>query len=162
MADTIDTLITGIQTSKGNIATAIENKGVTVPSGTKLAGMATLINQISVMHGPNVSVDGNIAAFDGTGGDTLKDSGIASTSIVTTGDDQTINSDKTIAYGKKIIFADNTMGSDPELKSGTIGAGGPAVELTGTGLILNNLKMSGGIYTTSNTNYKLVFPDTTS
>ena len=65
MADTIDTLITGIQTSKGNIATAIENKGVTVPSGTKLAGMATLINQISVMHGPSSSTDGNIAAFDG-------------------------------------------------------------------------------------------------
>ena len=47
--DTIDTLITGIATSKSNIASAIEGKGVTVPSGTKLAGMASLINSIQTM-----------------------------------------------------------------------------------------------------------------
>ena len=83
MADTINTLINGIESSKSDIADAIGNKGVTVPSGTKLAGMASLINQISTMHGPAESTDGNLAAFDGEGGDTLKDSGINMANVVT-------------------------------------------------------------------------------
>ena len=38
--------ITRITTAKSDIATAITNKGVTVPSGTKLDGMAALIGSI--------------------------------------------------------------------------------------------------------------------
>ncbi len=83
MADTINTLINGIENSKGDIADAIENKGVTVPSGTKLSGMANLIGQIPVMRGPESSTDGNLAVFDGIGGDTLKDSGIGMANVVT-------------------------------------------------------------------------------
>lgn len=38
--------ITRLETAKSDIATAITNKGVTVPSGTKLDGMAALIGSI--------------------------------------------------------------------------------------------------------------------
>ena len=38
--------ITRLTTAKSDIATAITNKGVTVPSGTKLDGMAALIGNI--------------------------------------------------------------------------------------------------------------------
>lgn len=38
--------ITRLNTAKSNIATAITNKGVTVPFGTTLDGMATLIDGI--------------------------------------------------------------------------------------------------------------------
>jgi hypothetical protein len=43
----IATDITRLQGAKNDIGTAIAAKGVTVPSGTKLDGMATLIGQIS-------------------------------------------------------------------------------------------------------------------
>ena len=39
--------ITRLTTAKSDISTAITNKGVTVPSGTKLDGMAALIDSIS-------------------------------------------------------------------------------------------------------------------
>ena len=39
--------ITRLATAKSDISTAITNKGVTVPSGTKLDGMAALIDSIS-------------------------------------------------------------------------------------------------------------------
>src|SRR5574344_1336695 len=39
--------ITRLTTAKSDIATAITNKGVTVPSSTKLDGMAALIGNIS-------------------------------------------------------------------------------------------------------------------
>ena len=38
--------ITRLENAKSDIATAITNKGVTVPSGTKLDGMAVLIGSI--------------------------------------------------------------------------------------------------------------------
>jgi hypothetical protein len=40
--------ITRISNAKSAIGTAISGKGVTVPSGTKIDGMATLIGQISL------------------------------------------------------------------------------------------------------------------
>lgn len=43
----VETEITRISGAKSDIATAITNKGVTVPSGTKLDGMAALIDSIS-------------------------------------------------------------------------------------------------------------------
>ena len=52
-----------------------------MPENTKLAGLAGLVNQIPVMHGPATSVDGDLAVFVGTGGDTLGDSGIAASAI---------------------------------------------------------------------------------
>ena len=42
----IQSEITRLETAKSDIATAITNKGVTVPSGTKLDGMAALIGSI--------------------------------------------------------------------------------------------------------------------
>jgi hypothetical protein len=171
MADTINTLITGIESSKEDIATSIEGKGVTVPSGTKLADMSSLIDQISIMHGPASSVDGNLAAFDGTSGDTLKDSGIAASAIAldtnvvhkgtsSTASNEDIYGTKTFKSGG-VAFASSGAGSDPVLQSGIIGAGGKAVELTGTGLVVSNIKMSGGFYTPNNGNAKVLLPDTT-
>ena len=43
----IQSEVTRLSGAKSSIATAIENKGVTVPSGTKLDGMPALINSIS-------------------------------------------------------------------------------------------------------------------
>lgn len=49
----VQTEINRISSAKSAISTAIANKGVTVPSGTKIDGMATLIGQIS--SGTNTS-----------------------------------------------------------------------------------------------------------
>lgn len=46
--------ITRLETAKSNIASAIGAKGVTVPSGTKLDGMATLIGNISAAADPKL------------------------------------------------------------------------------------------------------------
>lgn len=43
--------LTRIQNAKNSISSAITNKGVTVPSGTKLDGMAALIGQIETGGG---------------------------------------------------------------------------------------------------------------
>lgn len=43
----IKTEITRLQNAKASIKTAIEGKGVTVPDGTKLDGMAALVDSIS-------------------------------------------------------------------------------------------------------------------
>ena len=43
----IKTEITRLQNAKTSIKTAIEGKGVTVPDGTKLDGMAALVDSIS-------------------------------------------------------------------------------------------------------------------
>lgn len=48
--------ITNIETAKTNIKTAIQNKGVTVPSTAKLADYPTYINQISGASQPAVSI----------------------------------------------------------------------------------------------------------
>lgn len=109
MADTIGTLINGIESSKSDIADAIGNKGVTVPSGTKLAGMASLINQIPTMHGPAESTDGNLAAFDGEGGDTLKDSGIAMTNVATQSGNNTFSGSTTFTGSVTFDTSDNNV-----------------------------------------------------
>ena len=49
----IQTEITRIESAKTAIATAIEGKGVTVPEGTKLDGMAALVEAISAGGGMN-------------------------------------------------------------------------------------------------------------
>ena len=46
--------ITRLETAKSDIATAITNKGVTVPSGTKLDGMAALIGSIESGGAPSL------------------------------------------------------------------------------------------------------------
>ena len=43
--------IARLNTAKGDIAAAITNKGVSVPTGTKLDGMAALINGIETFSG---------------------------------------------------------------------------------------------------------------
>lgn len=50
----IQSEITRLETAKTNIASAIGAKGVTVPSGTKLDGMATLIGNISAAADPKL------------------------------------------------------------------------------------------------------------
>ena len=50
----IQTEITRIESAKTALATAIEGKGVTVPEGTKLDGMAALIEAISAGGGDYV------------------------------------------------------------------------------------------------------------
>ena len=47
----VQTEITRIESAKTSIATAIEGKGVTVPEGTKLDGMAALIESIEASGG---------------------------------------------------------------------------------------------------------------
>ena len=49
----VQTEITRIESAKTAIATAIEGKGVTVPEGTKLDGMAALVEAISAGGGMN-------------------------------------------------------------------------------------------------------------
>ena len=49
----VQTEITRIESAKTAIATAIEGKGVTVPTGTKLDGMAALVEAISAGGGMN-------------------------------------------------------------------------------------------------------------
>ena len=148
MADTIGTLIDGIANSKSDIADAIENKGVTVPSGTKLAGMASLINQISTMHGPASSVDGNLAAFDGTSGDTLKDSGIAASSIALDSNvvhrtgDEPVTGIKTFDGNGEIRFQTSSQsayyGSIKETSSDTLEIRDATVNLKGYKAVVGN------------------------
>lgn len=116
----------------------------------------------------DVGVTLNSTATSGvtSNADVLKVSNTSSDSkevhIVTTDTAQTITGQKTIAYSNKLTFASSSPSvSDPTFKAGIISAGGPAVELTGTGLIVSNLKMSGGFYTPDNGNARLLLPDTT-
>ena len=81
----IQTEITRLEGAKSDIATAIANKGVTVPDGTLLDGMAALIGQISSGGGlPAEIVAGdtpvicNAGAYQGTG-TSLTDTGLSIT-----------------------------------------------------------------------------------
>lgn len=57
--------ITRIANAKNDIATAIANKGVTVPNGTKIDGMATLIDSISTSQPePEPAVDDDVIFID--------------------------------------------------------------------------------------------------
>lgn len=69
----IATEITRLQTAKSNLKTSIENKGVTVPSATKLDGFAALVDQISTGSTPNiqalsVTANGTYTASGGVDG----------------------------------------------------------------------------------------------
>lgn len=69
----IATEITRLQTAKSNLITSIENKGVTVPSATKLDGFAALVDQISTGSTPNiqalsVTANGTYTASGGVDG----------------------------------------------------------------------------------------------
>lgn len=69
----IATEITRLQTAKSNLKTSIENKGVTVPSATKLDGFAALVDQISAGSTPNiqalsVTANGTYTASGGVDG----------------------------------------------------------------------------------------------
>lgn len=59
--------------AKSDIATAIANKGVTVPSGTKLDGMAALIDSISGGGGGGSSKGGFSVTFPAVGKDNYLD-----------------------------------------------------------------------------------------
>lgn len=68
----VQTEITRINTAKSDIATAITNKGVAVPSGTKLDGMAALIDGIETGGGTTIGASYNA---DGTQNLIIKDDG---------------------------------------------------------------------------------------
>lgn len=51
--------ITRLQTAKSDLKTAIENKGVTVPSATKLDGYASLVDDIETMTVDPISITSN-------------------------------------------------------------------------------------------------------
>ena len=51
--------ITRLQTAKSNLKSAIENKGVTVPSSTKLDGYASLVDDIETMTVDPISITSN-------------------------------------------------------------------------------------------------------
>ena len=55
--------ITRIESAKTAIATAIEGKGVTVPDGTKLDGMAALIDSIEAGGGADISPWADMVTF---------------------------------------------------------------------------------------------------
>ena len=57
----VQTEITRIESAKTAIATAIEGKGVTVPEGTKLDGMAALVEAISA--GASIRVEQGSVTF---------------------------------------------------------------------------------------------------
>lgn len=65
----ITTEITRLQTAKSDLKTAIEAKGVTVPSATTIDGYATLVGQIQTGGGPSGPVerkDVNFYDYEGT------------------------------------------------------------------------------------------------
>ena len=62
----VETEITRISGAKTAIATAITNKGVTVPSGTKLDGMASLIDSISGVATVNLQTKSVTYTANGT------------------------------------------------------------------------------------------------
>ena len=51
--------ITRLQTAKTNLKSAIENKGVTVPSATKLDGYASLVDDIETITVDPISITSN-------------------------------------------------------------------------------------------------------
>ena len=59
----VQTEITRIESAKTAIATAIEGKGVTVPEGTKLDGMAPLIESIEAGGGADISPWADMVTF---------------------------------------------------------------------------------------------------
>ena len=69
----IATEITRLQNAKASIKTSIENKGVTVPSSTKLDGYSTLIDSIQT-GGGGISVDDIAQNLQPSGAITLSDS----------------------------------------------------------------------------------------
>ena len=69
----IATEITRLQNAKASIKTSIENKGVTVPSATKLDGYSTLIDSIQT-GGGGISVDGIAQNLEPNGAIVLGDS----------------------------------------------------------------------------------------
>lgn len=69
----ITTEITRLQNAKASIKTSIENKGVTVPSATKLDGYSTLIDSIQT-GGGGISVDDIAQNLQPSGAITLSNS----------------------------------------------------------------------------------------
>jgi hypothetical protein len=56
--------ITRLQGAKASLKTSIENKGVTVPSSTKLDGYSALVEQIQQGGGKVPSMDDDVRFFD--------------------------------------------------------------------------------------------------
>ena len=97
----IATEITRLQNAKASIKTSIENKGVTVPSSTKLDGYSALIDSIQT-GGGGISVDDIAQNLQPSGAITLSDS------VTKIGDYAFAGKPITSVYGKNVT---NIMGS---------------------------------------------------
>lgn len=91
----IATEITRLQNAKASIKTSIENKGVTVPSATKLDGYSTLIDSIQT-GGGGISVDDLAQNLQPSGAITLGNS------VTTIGNYAFAGKPITSVYGKNV------------------------------------------------------------
>lgn len=130
---TIASEISRLQTAKANIKTAIEGKGVTVPSETLLSGYATLVNNIDA-GGVNVS-DADAAAANVLSGKTFyagtaeKKTGTITSKAAETFTPGTAN--QTIAAGQYLDGTQTILG-DADLIAGNIKNGVDIFGVTGT------------------------------
>ena len=102
----IQSEITRLETAKSDIATAITNKGVTVPSGTKLDGMAALIGSIESgggSSGGGISQGGFSVTFPAAGSNNYADWSKFTVAYILKADGTILNiTDYTVVAGKTI------------------------------------------------------------
>jgi hypothetical protein len=111
--------------------------------------------------GPNVAVSGHLAAFNGTSGSVIADSGIAQSSVVTASGGATVSAAMTPVVGASTVLngfnalaaSGGTVGAGLTVTSGgltvtaggaTVAAGGLAVQLGGAGIV-GNSTVTGGL-----------------
>ena len=118
----IGTEITRLANAKSAIATAITNKGVTVPSSTKLDGMAALINSIANQAElESITVNTPPTKLDYISGDTFDATGLVLTVLV-----GEVEIDITSGY----TITPETMAADTTVVTISFTAGGKTVSTT--------------------------------